>query len=74
MQPPATTPFTATSDGGEKKVEKKLPKNLEGVGVELYICSEEGGIIIGCAGDYALMLIAPAADGGSSDSSGNMRL
>ena len=39
LQPPATIPFTATSDGGEKKVEKKLPKNLEGVGSELYICS-----------------------------------
>ena len=36
--------------------------------------SEESGDIIGCAGDYALMQIAPAADGGSSDSSGNMRL
>ena len=40
----------------------------------MYICSEEDGIIIGCAGDYALMQIAPAADGGSSDSGGNMRL
>ena len=43
------------------------------MGSGLYICSEEG-VIIGCAGDYALMQIAPAADGGSSDSSGNMRL
>ena len=32
------------------------------------------GVIIACVGDYALMQNAPAADGGSCDSSGNMRL
>ena len=36
--------------------------------------SEESGDIIGYVSDYALMQIVPAADGGSSDSSGNMRL
>ena len=34
--------------------------------------SEESGDIIGCAGDYTLMQIGPAADGGSSDSSDDM--
>ena len=34
--------------------------------------SEEGGDIIGCVNDYALMQIARAADGGSSDSGGSM--
>ena len=36
--------------------------------------SEAGAVTIACVGDYVLMQIAPAADGGSCDSSGNMWL
>ena len=60
-----------------KKFEKSCLKIWRG-GVRIVYLQrsfkEEGDIIIGCASDYALMQFAPAADGGSSDSSGNMRL
>ena len=48
------------------------------MGSGLYICSEqvvageEDGIITVQAGDYALVQIAPVADGGSCDSGGSV--
>ena len=66
--------------GVRKKFEKSCLKIWRGWGQNCIFAartsygSEEGGVIIGCAGDYALMQFAPAADGGNSDSSGNMRL
>ena len=66
-----TPPSQLLLTGMRKKSEKSCRKIWRGMGSELYICSAEGAII-GCASDYALMQIAPAVDGGSSDSSSNV--
>ena len=82
MQLPATTcnhpPLQLLLTGVRKKSEKSCRKIWRGWGQSCIFAartsygSEEGGDIIGCVNDYALMQIAPAADGGSSDSGGNM--
>ena len=73
-----TPPSQLLLTGVRKKSEKSCLKIWRGMGSGLYICSEqvmageEDGIITVQAGDYALVQIAPVADGGSRDSGGSV--